>query len=487
MHNVMQMTSADFSNNKLTDITAGLLQLPNLRLLNLSHNKLTHLPDIPVWSATLTHLDLSNNLLTSMPMNITASALTCLNLSKNKLSEVPLCVCTFTKLTSLDVSENPGIRSLPYEMSLLTQLEELNLSGLKRLKEPPKSSVGSVKESISYLRKKFSGYADGIYSIQLMIVGNTSTEIGKRRFASAMYGKELNYNNDVQVCVRDLEYRPNVTKRLLKFRTWIFKALEDYQATHHCLLSQRSLYVLLFNLNDGVDELKPWLKSISHQAPYSALIIVGMSYLDEPDNIRYTDFTMQQAEMAVAAFANNLESLGIITSEIKDLAKIVKSVLNATHQYTTNIFGSVFLGHRDATLHKLCQEGNLKKIKAFVDVFPPQVLGYRLGYRIGAFGYTPLHNAVVSGKPEVLHCLLEKTKNANVNCRANSGYTPLHLAASSGNGKCVKALLEHGADISCVDEYGRTPKQMAERRSQWIIVKLLRSEGEWLIDELQFL
>ena len=139
--------------------------------------------------------------------------------------------------------------------------------------------------------------------------------------------------------------------------------------------------------------------------------------------------------------------------------------------------GSVFLAD-DAKLHKLCQDGNLRKIKAFVDDVDPQILGEKLANRKGVFGYTPLHNAVASGKPEVLNYLLEKTKNANVNCRANSGYTPLHLAASSGHGKCVKALLEHGADISCVDEYGKTPKQTAELSSKSSIVKLLKSEGE---------
>ena len=132
----------------------------------------------------------------------------------------------------------------------------------------------------------------------------------------------------------------------------------------------------------------------------------------------------------------------------------------------------------DSRLHKLCHDGNLKKIKTFVEDIDPQILGEKLANRKGVFGYTPLHEAVASGKPEVLRFLLARTGNANVNCRANSGYTPLHLAASSGHGKCVRALLEHGADIGCVDEYGKTPKQTAELSSKSSIVKLLRSEGE---------
>ena len=133
-------------------------------------------------------------------------------------------------------------------------------------------------------------------------------------------------------------------------------------------------------------------------------------------------------------------------------------------------------------LCRLCQDGKLKELKKFVDGIDSKILAELLSnYPPGkksVFGYTLLHNAVARGNPEVLSYLLERAKDTNVNCRANSGYTPLHLAASCGHGKCVKALLEHGADISCVDDYGKTPKQTAELSSKSSIVKLLKSEGE---------
>ncbi|MCG8624192.1 MAG: ankyrin repeat domain-containing protein, partial [Proteobacteria bacterium] len=134
---------------------------------------------------------------------------------------------------------------------------------------------------------------------------------------------------------------------------------------------------------------------------------------------------------------------------------------------------------KSSTLHKLCHDGNMKSIKAYVDRLDDVLcLSEMLANRKGVFGYTPLHEAVASGKPEVLRYLLDLTGNANVNCRAHSGYTPLHLAASSGHGKCVQELLTHGADISCVDEYGKTPKQTALLGSKHSIAKLLLSEGE---------
>ena len=277
----MQVTDFNISNNMISDIPASLLQLPSLEVLSLSYNKITHLPDIPMWSAALKNVDLSNNLLTSMPMNITASALTSLNLSNNKLSEVPLCVCTFTTLEFLDISDNPNIKSLPYEMGVLSNLQELKLNRLKRLQEPPKCRLSSAQQCVSYLQSKLDDYTAGQKCMQVMIVGNSG--VGKSLLASRMCGKKLVGQVKSRVFINEWQYRPNITKQAFHFRNWIFESLEDYRTTHPCFLLQRSLYLLLFRLSlcdgvEGVCQLKPWLESISRQAPCSAIIIVGIHF-----------------------------------------------------------------------------------------------------------------------------------------------------------------------------------------------------------------
>lgn len=103
-----------------------------------------------------------------------------------------------------------------------------------------------------------------------------------------------------------------------------------------------------------------------------------------------------------------------------------------------------------------------------------------LANRKGFYGYMPLHEATANGKPQVLAYLLDLTGNANVNCQTSTNsYTPLHLAVSIGDDKCIIELLAHGADIHCVNAYGKTPKQTAELHSKSRIVKLLCSEGEF--------
>ena len=135
---------------------------------------------------------------------------------------------------------------------------------------------------------------------------------------------------------------------------------------------------------------------------------------------------------------------------------------------------------KSPTLHKLCRDGNLQRIRAFTDrIDDVRLLEKILAIKKGKFGYTPLHEAAASGRPEILKYLLDKSGNVDVNCRTQTrGYTPLHLAASNGHDKCIRQLLLHGADNSCVDAHGRTPRKTAELKSKHNVVKILLSEGE---------
>lgn len=142
----------------------------------------------------------------------------------------------------------------------------------------------------------------------------------------------------------------------------------------------------------------------------------------------------------------------------------------------TNVFEYQQLQRTD--VHMLCQVGNLWEIKEFVKRIDEKSLADKLASKKGKFGHTPIHEAVISGKANVLDYLLEKTNNVHVNCQAKNGYTPLHLATSLGREDCVRTLLRHNADISITDERGKVPKQTAESRRKIRIAKLLRGEGK---------
>lgn len=132
----------------------------------------------------------------------------------------------------------------------------------------------------------------------------------------------------------------------------------------------------------------------------------------------------------------------------------------------------------DVDFHVYCQKGNLTKVKQIVQSISKQKLDDILTSKRGVFGYTPLHDAAVNGSTEILDYLLEKTKNSHVNFKANGGYTPLHVAISSGKKESVQVLLNHSAELDVTDEFGKTPKQVAELNNQISIAYILIQEGE---------
>ena len=71
-------------------------------------------------------------------------------------------------------------------------------------------------------------------------------------------------------------------------------------------------------------------------------------------------------------------------------------------------------------------------------------------------GNTLLHSACVSGKLDIVQCLVEEM-NYDINCKNNIGNTPLHIAIEWGSVDIVEYLLKKGCIINQTNELGQTP------------------------------
>ena len=303
------MVKLDLQYNDLSVIPSCVLELPSLVDLNLSNNKLVSLPELSEWSSQLTVLDLSHNRLTTIPGEPLAPSIRTLNLAENDFRTVPLCVCNFITLRSLDLSENKNILSLPPQMGKLKELNSLNLKGLKDLNDPPKSFHRDPADCIKYLRGKLLG-SKGYYRMKLMLVGKQNR--GKTTLVARLQGKDCGNESTVGVDVSEWECKPSLAKRPFYFSIWDFGGQEEYYATHQCFLSERSLYLLLFNLKDGnagVEELSPWLNNIALRAPMSCVLIVG-THLDEiqpHEREAKADAVLQKVGELADTFHNKLQ------------------------------------------------------------------------------------------------------------------------------------------------------------------------------------
>lgn len=75
-------------------------------------------------------------------------------------------------------------------------------------------------------------------------------------------------------------------------------------------------------------------------------------------------------------------------------------------------------------------------------------------------GFTALHWAAKNGNSEMIHKLIEISKNRgtyiNINSKAHGGYTPLHIAAIHGHSEVMVLLVQgYGADVNARDNDGK--------------------------------
>ena len=113
------------------------------------------------------------------------------------------------------------------------------------------------------------------HRLKLMIIGNSNvgktslllnlTQKGKAtRFKEVEKGVNKIPLSTVGVDLGDWEYQTS-KKPKVTFMTWDFGGQEEYYATHQCFLTQRSLYVLVWNVEmkeAGLESLRPWLENI---------------------------------------------------------------------------------------------------------------------------------------------------------------------------------------------------------------------------------
>lgn len=100
------------------------------------------------------------------------------------------------------------------------------------------------------------------------------------------------------------------------------------------------------------------------------------------------------------------------------------------------------------------------------------------GYNIAADrGWTPLHEASLLGREQVVRYLLSNKAPVNAVEPGNGG-TPLHVASFNGHLQVVKLLLQHGANVAARDKEGWTAVAQARDQGFPEIVKLLKGQGK---------
>uniref|UniRef100_A0A8C5KHR9 Leucine-rich repeat serine/threonine-protein kinase 2 n=1 Tax=Jaculus jaculus TaxID=51337 RepID=A0A8C5KHR9_JACJA len=284
------ITSLKLSQNKFTNIPDTILILPHLRSLDMSHNNIELLPGPTHWkSLNLRELIFSYNQISILDLSEKAhtwARVEKLHLSHNKLKEIPPEIGFLENLTSFDVSYNLELRSFPNEMGKLSKIWDLPLDEL-HLNFDFKYIGCKAKDIIRFLQQRLKKSVP-YNRMKLMIVGNTGS--GKTTLLQQLMKikkSDLGMQGaTVGIDVKDwLIHIKGKRKKDLVLNVWDFAGREEFYSTHPHFMTQRALYLAVYDLSKGqaeVDAMKPWLFNIKARASSSPVILVG-THLDISD------------------------------------------------------------------------------------------------------------------------------------------------------------------------------------------------------------
>ncbi|MFB7502374.1 COR domain-containing protein [Streptomyces broussonetiae] len=276
--------------NEVVAIPDSLGNLTRLRQLQLYGNRLATLPDTLQHLTRLTFLALGENSIESLPAWITnLTELETVWLPANFLTALPEDIGRLARLQRLELAGN-HLSELPESMGALRELRSLGLHGNPLTSPPPEVVAAGAQAVVTFLAET---QADPVrqWSSKVVVVGEG--RVGKTSLLRALRGETHNPNEDsthgLTVGTLDMPHPhppagEDVTMRL---STWDFGGQEIYHATHQFFLTDRSLFLLLWDAQIGWEgsKLHYWLDMIKARAPQAPVVLVATHLGPRPPDL----------------------------------------------------------------------------------------------------------------------------------------------------------------------------------------------------------
>ena len=318
------LTDLDLGDNQLASLPPEIGNLTSLTSLILHGNELASLPSEIGNLIRLTGLGLHGNHFTALPPELTnLTSLTALGLGANRFASLPAEIGKLIALTQLGLQDNQ-LKSLPPEIGNLTNLTTLFLDGNPLTSPDPGVVEQGTEAVLAFLRQQLEGGRRQWVS-KLLVVGEGG--VGKTSLLGSLRGEALDEDEEtthgVQIVPVELAH-PDEADVVMRLNAWDFGGQVIYHATHQFFLTDRSLFVIVWDARQGYEQgrLNYWLETIQARAPESPVLVVA-AHIDERDaDLPRADLSRQYPQIAGFHSVSNLDGRGVdqLRDRIAELA-----------------------------------------------------------------------------------------------------------------------------------------------------------------------
>ena len=324
--------------NQLATLPDSLGQISSLQTLTLYGNQLARLPDSLGQLSSLQRLDLDGNQLATLPDSLgQLSSLQSLSLFGNQLATLPNSLIKLTSLRLLLLHDNPALK-LP--QSVLGE----NTWTTERAAKPA--------DILAYYFGTLEA-AKPLLEGKLILVGRGA--VGKTSLVKHLVDNTFDLKEKMTEGIRITEWPLKFGRgETARMNVWDFGGQEIMHSTHQFFLTERSLYLVVLNGRDGLEDEDAhyWLKMVESFGEGSPVIVVLNKIKGAPFELNERD--LKKSYPFIKAFVKT-DCAGEHPPGIAQLRELIRKETNALDGIRAS-FPESWFGIKDR-LGKMAEKG----------------------------------------------------------------------------------------------------------------------------------
>ncbi|XP_070533769.1 uncharacterized protein [Ptychodera flava] len=227
-----------------------------------------------------------------------------LKLDYQAIRKVPDHIKGIKSLETFSIEHNPVLESLSGELGGLP-LKALHLGHCPNLRTPPREIIGrGFGPTYAYLKRLLSGSVECKRTKLMMVgLGGAGKTSLVRALMSGYFYTDATYGEQITDGIDITSWTVKTPEDTLTYSVWDFAGQTVYYNTHQFFLSNRAVYLLLWNTRLGVEHsgLDFWLSSIAVHAPKAPIFVVG-THADQVAKVEVPEEELKRRYPQIAGF-----------------------------------------------------------------------------------------------------------------------------------------------------------------------------------------